>query len=120
MNQIPISRTPVTAAGAFRVARPAGPGSRGGARCRGRGRRRVRLLGVVAVLLAAVGGYGRSQPVALASSSSVLNWAMQAPATSPSARVGASMAYDAATGNMVLFGGAALHNAEFGDTWVWG
>ncbi len=32
-------------------------------------------------------------------------WSQQSPATSPSARGGASMAYDPATGQMVLFGG---------------
>ena len=120
MNQIRISRKPVTtAACALRVARPAGPGSRGGAR-RGRGRRRVYLFGVVAVLLAAVGGAGLWQSVALASSSSVPNWTKQAPATSPSARVGASMAYDAATGNMILFGGKLPGNGQvYNGTWIW-
>jgi len=45
-------------------------------------------------------------------------WTQQHPATSPSARWGAAMAYDAATGNVVLFGGGdSQHN--FGDTWVW-
>jgi len=120
MNQIRISRKPVTtAACALRIARPAGPGSRAGAR-RGRGRRRVCLFGVVAVLLAAVGGPGLWQSVALASSSSVPNWTKQAPATSPSARVGASMAYDAATGTMILFGGKLPGNGQvYNGTWIW-
>jgi hypothetical protein len=31
------------------------------------------------------------------------------------------MAYDAATGNVVLFGGVATDGAvPFGDTWTWG
>jgi hypothetical protein len=46
-------------------------------------------------------------------------WTRQAPATSPPARHAASMAYDAATGNMVLFGGAGQSHV-FGDTWTWG
>ena len=48
-------------------------------------------------------------------------WTKQAPATSPSARYEASMAYDAATGNVVLFGG--LNGAgvsPLNDTWTWG
>ena len=120
MNQIRISRKPVTtAACALRIARPAGPGSRAGAR-RGRGRRRVCLFGVVAVLLAAVGGPGLWQSVALASSSSVPNWTKQAPATSPSARVGASMAYNAATSTMILFGGKLPGNGQvYNGTWIW-
>src|SRR5439155_20190387 len=43
----------------------------------------------------------------------------QAPATSPCARVGASMAYDAATSNMVLFGGLNSSSRALGDTWTW-
>ena len=47
MNQIRIRRKPTTAACALGVAQSAGPGSRTGAR--GRGRRRACLFGVVAV-----------------------------------------------------------------------
>src|SRR5207249_4554782 len=115
MNQIRIRRKPTTAACALGVAQSAGPGSRTGAR--GRGRRRACLFGVVAVLLGAVGGPGLSQSVALASSSTILNWSKQAPATSPPAREGASIAYDAATSNVVLFGGnpaAGPHSATPG------
>lgn len=120
MNQIRISRKPVTAAGALRAARPAGPGSRAGARRRGRGRRSVCLSAVAAVLLAAVGGPGLWQSAALASSSPVLNWTKQAPATSPSARIDASMAYDPATGNLVLFGGKLPGNGRvYNGTWTW-
>ena len=46
-------------------------------------------------------------------------WTKQAPATSPHARRFASMAYDAATGTVVLFGGFA-RLGFFGDTWTWG
>jgi hypothetical protein len=45
-------------------------------------------------------------------------WTKQAPVTSPPARSDASMAYDAATGNSVLFGGGL--NGSFTDTWTWG
>src|SRR5215472_6922630 len=45
-------------------------------------------------------------------------WAKQAPAARPSARYQASMAYDAATGTVVMFGG--LSNGKYlGDTWTW-
>jgi hypothetical protein len=46
-----------------------------------------------------------------------LTWTKQSAVTSPGARFGASMAYDAATGNMVLFGGS--NNGVLGGTWVW-
>ena len=45
------------------------------------------------------------------------NWTEQFPATSPPARDSASMAYDPATGNMVLFGG--FEEGDLSDTWVW-
>ena len=87
---------------------------RGGA-CRGR--RGAGLLVMVAAVLAAFAVPGLSRPVALASSSPVLNWTKQAPATIPPARADASMAYDAATRTVVLFGGGARF--PFADTWTW-
>lgn len=45
------------------------------------------------------------------------NWSLMNPATKPSARGAASMAFDAANGEMVLFGGFD-GNAK-GDTWTW-
>src|SRR5689334_6258159 len=50
---------------------------------------------------------------------SVPNWTKQHPAASPLARWGASMAYDAATGNVVLFGGSRGSGNVLRDTWVW-
>ncbi len=47
-------------------------------------------------------------------------WTRQFPKTSPPAREGASMAYDAATSNVVLFGGNPAAGPAFGDTWTWG
>jgi hypothetical protein len=44
-------------------------------------------------------------------------WTQLSPATSPSARYGASMAYDPATGSMVLFGGHAA-SGFLSDTWT--
>jgi hypothetical protein len=46
-------------------------------------------------------------------------WTRQAPATSPPARYEASMAYDAATGTAVLFGGYNAASTRFADTWTW-
>jgi hypothetical protein len=49
-------------------------------------------------------------------------WFEQTPVTSPSARQDAVMAYDPATGQMVLFGGAGVGGnvASFlNDTWTW-
>ena len=45
-------------------------------------------------------------------------WTEQFPTDSPPARYGASMAYDAATGDMVLFGGISA-NGDLADTWIW-
>ena len=45
-------------------------------------------------------------------------WTERSPATSPPARYFASMAYDPATGNMVLFGGDGS-SGYLGDTWTW-
>jgi hypothetical protein len=54
-------------------------------------------------------------------------WTQLHPATSPSPRDNASLAYDAASGLVVLFGGAdprgttggAIGGKFFGDTWTW-
>jgi hypothetical protein len=48
-------------------------------------------------------------------------WTRQTPASSPSARSVAAMTYDAATGNVVLFGGQSTRRGKFlDDTWTWG
>jgi hypothetical protein len=52
------------------------------------------------------------------SSATAPGWTQQSPATSPPSREFASMAYDAATRNVVLFGGG--FNGSFTDTWTWG
>ena len=48
-------------------------------------------------------------------------WTQLAPASSPSPREAASMAYDSATNQLILFGGQT-EGAEtlYNDTWVWG
>jgi len=50
-------------------------------------------------------------------------WTQLSPATSPSARSGAAIAYDAATSQLILFGGLYTNNSgEFvtsDKTWEW-
>jgi sugar lactone lactonase YvrE len=45
-------------------------------------------------------------------------WAQASPATSPPGRIFATMAYDAANGTVVLFGGAG-GGGNLADTWTW-
>ena len=45
-------------------------------------------------------------------------WRRRSPATSPPARSGACMVYDAVRGNVVLFGGGSRATG-FADTWTW-
>jgi hypothetical protein len=99
MNQIGISRKLFTAAAC--ACRFAGVGSRAGVPGSRRRPAGACLLAVAAVLLAAFGAAGVSRSAALASSSSVLDWTKQSPATHPPARSDAAMAYDAATGKVV-------------------
>jgi hypothetical protein len=50
------------------------------------------------------------------------NWVQESPATSPPARDYAALAYDAAQGQVVLFGGSGMPGGVLGyfnDTWVW-
>ena len=72
------------------------------------------VIAVLAGVLAAFGVPGAWQSVAVASSSPVLNWTKQAPATSPPGLFAEPMAYDAATGTVVLFSGQARTG-----TWTW-
>jgi Galactose oxidase, central domain len=113
MDRIRISRK-ITAAACTRFAGR----SRTGVLRRSRGAGRAGSAAVVTAVVAAFGVPGAGQSAALASSLAVLNWTQQAPATSPPARVGASMAYDAATGNAVLFGGLG-NRSVLGGTWTW-
>jgi IPT/TIG domain-containing protein/galactose oxidase-like protein len=47
------------------------------------------------------------------------NWTQAAPATSPSARSGHAMVYDAARGRTVLFGGSDAFGNPSAETWEW-
>ena len=68
--------------------------------------------------LAACGVLGMAPPAVQASSASPPTWTQQHPAVHPPARAGAAMAYDAATGTAVLFGGNNP-GGQLGDTWTW-
>jgi hypothetical protein len=49
-------------------------------------------------------------------------WTLQHPARSPSPRTGAAMVYDAATRQLLLFGGSRMIGTAggfYGDTWSW-
>jgi hypothetical protein len=56
-------------------------------------------------------------PAAGADSVTALSWVQLSPASSPPARNGASMAYDAGSGQLVLFGGDGT--TALNDTWTW-
>jgi hypothetical protein len=105
--------TPVACA--CRLAGLAGPGSRAATPA---WRRRAHVCAVVAVVLAAVGRPGVSPAVAGTGPSPGLTWTKQAPAASPPAGESAVMAYDAATGTVVMFGG--FDGNFLADTWTWG
>jgi len=71
------------------------------------------------VALAACGVLEMAPAAALASSASVPTWTEQHPTASPPGRENAPMAYDAATGTVVLFGGQTSDIHFFADTWTW-
>ena len=77
-----------------------------------------RLTAGAIALLSVVGVLGVFPSAVQARPSLGLNWTRQAPASSPPARANAAIAYDAATGTVVLFGGRGA-NGPFGDTWTW-
>jgi hypothetical protein len=81
---------------------------------------RWRGLRVGTAALAALGVVGALSP-AVASASppqQPLNWTKLTTPVRPFARIGQSMAYDGATGTVVLFGGAPS-GCCLGDTWTW-
>lgn len=49
------------------------------------------------------------------------NWTQKSPASSPAARVSASMTFDSARGEILFFGGTAPQtvHSTFNDTWTW-
>ncbi len=46
-------------------------------------------------------------------------WTQLNPGTSPSARSSAATAYDAGTGQLVMFGGSSSGSSFVNDTWTW-
>jgi hypothetical protein len=64
-----------------------------------------RIVITEAAALAACAVAVVAAPAVQASSASAVTWTRQAPAASPPARSRAAMAYDAATGTVVMFGG---------------
>ena len=70
--------------------------------------------GVCALLLLGGSIPAHAQSVSFAG----VGWTQQSPATSPPARLGAAMAYDASAGQLVLFGGFGT-SGVLGDTWTW-
>ena len=81
--------------------------------------RGIMIAGTAA--LAACSVLGMALAAAQASSASTPTWTQQHPATSPLTRSFAVMADDAATGTVVLFGGASNSGSgqNLGDTWTW-
>jgi hypothetical protein len=69
-------------------------------------------------VLATCGALGLAPAAAQASPATTPTWTRQAPAAHPSARWGQAVAYDAAAGNVVLFGGVN-GPAKYSDTWTW-
>jgi hypothetical protein len=47
------------------------------------------------------------------------DWTEEAPASSPPARLRATMAMDPASGQLLLFGGYGVGQVDLGDMWAW-
>jgi hypothetical protein len=58
-------------------------------------------------------------PFAAHASAATATWTEVSPASAPAPRFDASMAYDAATAQLVLFGGLNSLEDPLGDTWAW-
>ncbi len=83
-----------------------------------RGRRAVTALMAGVVIAVAGGLLGSASPPAGADPPP-LTWSRQVTSDAPSARSGAAMAFDASSGEVVLFGGRSASGALLGDTWVY-
>lgn len=79
-------------------------------------RLRKLLVGVMAIVLMAASLVGITAVPAFASTATT--WTQLSPATSPPARYGATMSYDAATGTEILFGGFNNTGGFLNDTWA--
>ncbi|MHB8320300.1 MAG: kelch repeat-containing protein [Acidimicrobiales bacterium] len=83
-------------------------------------RRAIYWAGAVTLLLALIGTTALigATPATAAPISAAATWAHLNAVASPPIRAGASMAYDAATGQMLLFGGFGS-GVTLDDTWSW-
>jgi hypothetical protein len=82
---------------------------------------RIRQASVVS-LLAFLAAWGGGLTAIAQSPTPLTTWTEQSTATSPPPRYGAAMAYDASTGQVVLFGGevqTGTSNVSLSDTWTW-
>jgi len=73
----------------------------------------------VAGLLAGVGISATAGPTAQASPAISPDWTQQSPATSPQGLFGAAMTYDAATGNVVVYGGTHSPGTSHYQKYIW-
>ena len=67
------------------------------------------------------GGFGQNSPYYLNDTWlwNGTNWTQANPTNSPDARGAHAMAYDAAHGQVVMFGGTSFSTNRFADTWLW-
>lgn len=77
--------------------------------------RRLGVAAVLALVVLSVGLVGMARAAAVSSPS----WVPVSPRSKPSARVAPVAAYDPATQQFVLFGGADSQNQPTGGTWLW-
>ena len=83
------------------------------------GRAGWRTLRVGAAVLAAAGALGTVPGAAGSAAAQDLNWTKPAPAVHPVPGPCQAMADDAATGDVVLFGGSGSRHQLLNDTWTW-
>lgn len=78
----------------------------------------IRILSLVLILMMLFTPALLAAPAAYGLETSEPGWAQRDPANHPSARYGHALAYDAARGVTVLFGGYD-NNGTLNDTWEW-
>jgi hypothetical protein len=86
-----------------------------GTRCRST----LTRIAVLALVPAVLAMGGNRRPTAVTRPGASVRWTQRTPATSPPKREEAAMAFDAASGKTVLFGGFASSTSTLGDTWTW-
>jgi hypothetical protein len=78
-----------------------------------------RTLRAGAATLAAAAVLAAGSSAVASASSQAPDWAKETPADHPSPRIATSMAYDAANGTVVLFGGYTSRGSDVAGTWTW-